>query len=64
MKWVITSVNFNILVKNVHFTKGGVALLANVHYKTLNNFTKCVSSAYPSLGNIEIHSGEQIKPKK
>ena len=44
--------------------KGGVALLANFHYKTLNNFTKCVSSAYPSLGNIEIHPGEQIKPKK
>ena len=44
--------------------KGGVAPLANFQYKTLNNFTKCLSSAYPSLGNIEIYPWEQIKQKK
>ena len=55
----ITSVNFNVFGEKMYIlNKGGVALLANFHYKTLNNFTKCVSSAYPSLGNIEIHPGE------
>ena len=38
--------------------KGDVALLASFHYKTVNNFTECVSSTYPSVGNIEIHPGE------
>ena len=38
--------------------EGGVPLLANFHYKTMNNFIKSVFSAYPSIGNIEIHQWE------
>ena len=40
--------------------KGDVPLLANFHYKTLNNFIKSVLYAYLSLGNIEIHQGEKL----
>ena len=60
--------SFNLLSSTITIPLGtfntDLTVLSSLSPIIINNFTKCVSSAYPSLGNIEIHPGEEIKPKK
>ena len=43
--------------------EGGVPLLANFHYKTMNNFIKSVFSAYPQLEILKYINGNKLNPK-